>query len=106
MMKDIDKVKKRQYQFRYSGNENLFQFDQAQLIPQSSFEIKSYCSSASSSTHELGYAEEVFTWLENEKSKTMFDMPRLEDYSDVFCLNPLPDFGLFTPTVAEVEFFA
>ena len=82
-------------------------FDQSQLIPPLAFDhcCKSnlYSSAGVSSKQELGYSDELFVWLDEEKGKGHADGLLMDD---LFAMNTYPDFRLLTPTIAELSFFA
>lgn len=76
------------------------------MIPQLAFEHgckSNLYSSVMASKHELGYIDELFVWLDEEKGKGNTNALPIDD---LFAINTYPDFRLLTPTMPELSFFA
>lgn len=96
---DMEKVKHQRVNYHYLGNENAVFYDQQhQIIPQSSFE-----NYGQTSSQELGFADDFFTWLDKDKCSFNGDFPIFNDQHDVY--GGTNDFNYLASAAQELDLF-
>jgi hypothetical protein len=104
-MNDAPKSKRQRVNYEYFENENCIFIDQPQQIPRYTFETNNNNENfLSSRTQELGHIDELFNWIDEEKSKSNYNFPPFDNINDVFGMNNVHDFGFMASTIPEFNF--
>lgn len=108
--------KRRRTNYENIKSEPINSFDEPQQPPQLINDLnESFTNSPDSLTsaspiQELGCIDDLFPYMEDifgkDKMKSIENFPLFDDVSDLFDINNNQKFGLFTPTIPTISFFA